>query len=647
MTDPNYPTTPPTAATRPVSPWAPPPPEQVAAAGGTPPPPPPPPPAGGDVPEVPLPPAGAGGPSKAARFVAVVVGVVAVAGGAAFALQAFGGDASGAATPEEAATRLVDAIAQEDILGVIDLLPEGERELFEYIATTARDEYQRLGLLSESFSLDGFPGVDITAEDVEVETEELSDGLVSVTITGGEFSAAVDGDTVVGNLGSVIEDIADARDIELEVDDAEGYADADDVMAQFVVIEEDGRWHPSLAFTIAEFARLGASYDEPPDAPDLDDGIEPDGAGSPEEAIQALLDAGTSFDLEAALAVLDPGELRAVHVYSELFLPDDLDPPDDVEIHAELTSADVESIGGGASRVVPTGFELSFESEGASAEIVFDGGCASIDVQPPEGEGEPIDEELCIGDDVDELLPEDFADIEVPEELQEVAEAFLPLRLGIVTVERDGEHFVAPIRTYADVLFGLTSGLERSDLEEGGPVFALLSGELDDEIEQFMDDLFDSAFSFEEFDDISEGIDDPIFGDDDLEGEECVGVGCGFEDEGDSGTFERPPTGASGPSGELLVFDAVEGTVADDGVATFTAIANLDGDYLIGVQGADGFDGVVSVLDGAGTEIAYNDDFYERDPEVLVTLTAGQVVTIEVTGFAGAGGSFVVYFEPF
>ena len=637
MTEPNYPEVPPTVPASPteqtpfVSPFAPP----------TPPPDAPAPTATGHA-------GGSGGGRRLpAKGLAIGIGIVALVGGAAFAAQSYGGGESGAATPEEAATRLVEAVADEDVLGVVDLLPEGERDVLRDLTTDARDEYQRLGVLSDTFSLDGFAGVDIVAEDVEVDVDEITEGLAMVTITDGEFSIEVDGDELTGNLGDVVEAVADERDAELEVDDVEDEADAEELATSFAVVEEDGRWHPSLAFTIAELGRQSSSDDdgEPLDEPDLSDGVEPEGAEDPEAAVQALIDAGTSLDAEAAIAVLDPGEARALQIYSQYFLPVDTDDlAEDVEIEAELTAAEVDDLGGGANRVVPTGFELRFEAEDGSGEIVLEDGCISADIQPAdEDDGEPFDEEFCFDDESGSPLPDEVVDVEVPEELQEVAEAFLPLRFGIVTVERDGEHFVAPVRTFGDAILGLTRGLEPEDLEEGGSVFALLSGELDDEIEELFDQAFESSLGFE--DDVA--FDEEIFGEE--FDEDCEGVGCGFEEEDVEPEFApRVETGASGPNGELLVFDVVAGQVPEDGVATFTAVADIDGEFVVGVQGEDDLDSTVTMFDAAtGEELGFNDDFSGVDPEVLLTLTAGQVVTIEVRGFAGAGGSFLVYFEPF
>jgi hypothetical protein len=616
--EPTYPAVPPTApaAVPPTSPWAPPPPDAA----------PPPPPS-----------------RLPSRALAVAIGVVALCGGTAFAVQALGGDDRGAATPEEAGEALAAAVADEDVLGVVDLLPDGERDLLRDVVTDARDEYQRLGVLSDEFRLDGFPGLDVTIDDLELDVEEITDGdgpddgLAMVSVIGGDVTVAVDGDKLEGNLGEVVTAVADERDLEIDVDDAEEDLEADEFGFSFAVVEEDGRWHPSLLFSLAELARQSA---EDLDEPDFDEGVEPAGASGPEEAVQALLDAGADLDAEAAIALLDPGEARALQVYSQFFLPIEADT-DDVEITAELTDAEVDDLGGGASRVVPTGFEVRVEADGGTAEIVLDDGCTGIDIQPPPGEGEPFQEEFCFGDDVTEILPDELGDIEVPEELQEVAEAFLPLRFGIVTVERDGEHFVSPARTLADVLIGITRGLEAEDLQEGGAVFALLAGDLDEEVEDLLDEVFDSALAFE---DTGGLVDEELGFEPD---EDCEGVGCGFGEE--PGSEPRAPTGASGPGGELLVFDVVDGQLGPGRTATFRAVAEVDGDFLIGAQGDDGLDTTIAVVDVASGELLEeNDDFFGRDPEVLVTLGAGQVVEITVAGFSSTdAGSFIVYFEPF
>lgn len=638
MSDPNYPQVPP------ASPW----PQSQPAQPGE-----PAPPWTAPTPEpVPVqrrrPPAG--------RVVAVAVGVLAVGGGAVFAATALGGD-SGASSPEEAGRRLLDAVAAEDILGVVDLLPSGERELFRDVTTGARDEYQRLGFLSEEFRLDGFPGIDIEITDPELDVDVVvdadggDDGLALVTIVGGEAVAAVDGDELEGNLGEVVRDVAEERDAELDAPDEREEIDLEEAGISFAVVEEGGRWHPSVFFTIAELVRR---RDGGLDEPDLDGGVDPDGESSPEEAVQAIVDAAVNLDAERAMALLDPGEARALHVYSQYFLPVEAPDTGDFEISAEVTEAEVDDLGGGARRVVPTGLEVRFEADGGTGDIVLDGGCVSIDIEPPPGEGDAIDEEFCAGDGPEDLeLPDELAEVEISEELRDAIEAFQPLRFGIVTVERDGEHFVAPIRTAFDVVFGVTRGLEPEDLQEGGSVYDLLAGRLDDDVSAVFESIGETVFGFDELEDLGEDFEDFEDGGD-FDRDDCVGVGCGFDDGASATTVPpelptgptREPTGASGVNGELLPGDAVAADVPPDGEVTFTAMATVPGPYRIGAQGVDGFDPTIRVLDAAtGEELAANDDANGFDAEVVLDLAEAQLVVIEVAGFAGRNGTAVVYFE--
>ena len=595
---------------------------------------------------VPPPPAAKGRPWRA-----VVVGgiVVAVLAGGTYATAQLLADDRGAASPEEAGERLLDAINRSDLLGVIDLLPPGEQQVMLDIIDELTDQGDRLGLLDDSFQLDGFPGLTIEITDPELEVEELGDGIARVSLVDGQASVEIDGEQVAGTLGEVVEAIAEENGSEIEAPDDEAEADIGEAVEeaeqeaedraevanpfQVTVIEIDGRWFPSLGFTIAELARVDANrFDDGPGAPDLTDGIEPDGGDSPEDAIQALLDAAIDGDAEDAIAVLDPGELGALQVYADVLL--DLDEGEDTGLSAELTDADVTSLGDGVNRVVPTGFVVEGDVEGDEVRFELDDGCLSFQVESSDPDVADIDFEVCGGDDLADTLPGElgdaFDDVDVPEELSDLIAAFEPVEFGIVTVERDGEHFVSPLRTLFDVFAVSFRGLEREDVEEGGIVFEALTGRLDDEFEEFFDEL--SAELDEQFEEDFEEVDPEL--EEDVEEIPEVPV--------------RLPTGptGSGSAGELLLGDVVAGSFPAGGEASFTLIATA-GDAFVGAQATDGGDLTISLTDVAsGQELDFNDDFVGFDPEAFAVLSEGQAVRVTIRAFRpGAAGEFVVYYE--
>jgi hypothetical protein len=579
------------------------------------------------------------------RWIAVVVAVALVAGGTYATAQLLSDDA-GAASPEEAGEQLLAAVTRSDLLGIIELLPPGERQVLADITTELSDQADRLGLVDETFRLDGFPGLSIDIEDPEFEVQELGDGLARVSLVDGQATVEVDGEAVAGSLGEVVEAIAAANDAELEVEDSDGSTDigqiadeaAEDaeldggeVLNPFTVavIEQDGRWFPSLGFTIAELARMDMDqFGDGPPAPDLDDGVEPDGAESPQAAVQDLLDAALAADGEEALEVLDPGDAAAMQVYADVFF--DFGSPEGTGIDAEITDAEVTPLGGGVHRVLPTGLVAEGELDEGTVTFEVEDGCTTFEFTSADDPDDDVDFESCAGGDLAEDLTEGFEDVEVPEELDELVEAFSPVEVGIITVEHDGEHFVSWLRTLVDFAAVTFRGLEREDLEEGGIVFELLTGELNDEFEE----LFDAAFEdlgfedeFDEFEDFEE-IDDE------------------FEDQA-LPPLDATGTTGSGPNGELQFGDVVPGSFEVGQVAEFRLVGDGLGTAFVGAQATDGADLTITVTDEAtGAELAFGDDSFGFDPEVSVDLVEGQVVVVTVAAFADvSAGEFLVYFQ--
>ena len=391
--------------------------------------------------------------SRLQRVLGWWIAIVVLTGGALATLSLLD-DERGAETPEEAAEALLDALNGADLLGVIDLLPDGERQLLDDIVGELAGEGDRLGLLGDDFELSGLPGISLEITEAELDVHELGDGIAVVTLVDGVAAYELDGDALTGALGDVVEAVADANDVDLRADDAAGEIDADEFSGgptpfMVAVIEEDGRWYPSLAFTIAESTRV--SLAPPGDPPGLDDGVEPDGGRNPLDAVQDLIDAAAEADLEGVLEVVDPGELGALQVYAELLFGE-LPTGEDTGISVAITDADVESLGGGVNRVVPTGLEAEIDFGGGQVlEVTLDGECVSVFGDSGDDELEDLDLELCNDDDLGAAageLGEGFDDLEVPDALTDLIEAFEPVELGIITVERGGEHFVSPVRTF-------------------------------------------------------------------------------------------------------------------------------------------------------------------------------------------------------
>lgn len=140
-------------------------PEDPGPFGGEPPtaPPPPPPPAAPGTVDLRSETAVRSGGGIAGRVVAGVVGAVLLVGGVAFAATQLGND-GGAGDPEAAVRAMFDAIADEDVLGLLATLEPGERDAISAPVEQLFEELERLEVLDDSFDLAGIDGIDSSSK---------------------------------------------------------------------------------------------------------------------------------------------------------------------------------------------------------------------------------------------------------------------------------------------------------------------------------------------------------------------------------------------------------------------------------------------------------------------------------------------------
>ena len=123
---------------------------------------------------------------------------MALVGVVASLVVAMSGSGAGAGSPDDAVQQFADAISDEDIVAAITMLPPSEvgsvHELYEPLI--------ELLVRNGELDKDGNPlqGVDIEISDLELETENLADGIAKVRITGGRVTV----DVVVDELDEQI-----------------------------------------------------------------------------------------------------------------------------------------------------------------------------------------------------------------------------------------------------------------------------------------------------------------------------------------------------------------------------------------------------------------------------------------------------------
>jgi hypothetical protein len=387
------------------------------------------------------------------KIVGAAVGALAIVGAGTFAVARIAGDdaAGGAATPEDAGLAFVEAIGNEDLLGVVDVLLPGERDALGGPLSDIVDELQRLEVLSDDADESAISGVDFEFEDVSVDADATNvDDIANLTIDA-TVTGSVNGEELP--VGEWLRDeLGDELDELDETDTTEGES------LNITAVEEDGRWYLSWFYTSAENAREEAGGEDIPG-----EGVTPAGGDSPEAALDVLLDAVEELDLEALIAGLDPNEAQALQRYAPLFLDDAQAELDEVPLEITVDDRSYRVEGSGDTRsVVLDGVTIEATAEGDTVTMALRDGCWIVNV--------PDAEETNSCDSPDEVpaLDDVFEDPEAIEDfLADVREAFADYENpGLVVSEVDGSWYLSPIATGSEQLLAVVRSLTREEIEE-------------------------------------------------------------------------------------------------------------------------------------------------------------------------------------
>lgn len=388
------------------------------------------------------------------KLIGAVAGVGALLAASTFAVvSVLGNDsAGGASSPEAVGRQLFEAVGNEDVLGMIDLLLPGERETFREPVIDLFDNLRRIEVLDSSASLDRFGGIDYQFSDLEVTTEPTAaDDIVRVVVDGA-VSFSVDGDKVpLGNL--LVDEVFDGERPDMTMDELNDEIGGTTLAA----VERDGRWYLSLFYSIAENARGDRELPA--------EGLQATGADSPEQAVDQLLSALEAQDVEALIASLDPTEAEALQRYAPLFLDDAQQGLSDAGIEWSITDRAYSVEGSGSRRHVDIDsftFQASSTEDESSVAIAFVDGCATIEI-----DGESVD--TCadgsgeVGSVLGDIgLTDDGSGQEFSDALQRAVEGYSPR--GIAVHEVDGEWYVSLLRTGFDFYNDFLGALDKQEI---------------------------------------------------------------------------------------------------------------------------------------------------------------------------------------
>ena len=419
-----------------------------------------------------------------------VLGLLAAGIIAALAISGSTEASAGADTPEGAYEQLFESLANEDLIGAAEILLPGERDSLVQPWFDMVEEYKRLEVLDPTLDLSAVPGIDLEFADLEFETAEISDDLVSVKLVGGTAISSVD--PMKLPLGPLVLDRLPEGTIPDEIESDMGSIDPLDPDQDngLIAVRRDGRWYVSLWYTVAEAARESAGLP----LPDPAERIRPRGESSAELAVEEFVRSSLDLDVRRLIELLPPGEADALHDYAPLFL-DDAEAATrearsimrDIGLEIDLVRLDLTSVARGADRIVQfDGGEILFTSDYIDVGVDVTDGAATIEAIIPEDEvrfrltivgdcfefeirdlnGEVQDRQRECASDIENLF-DDFLG-------QSVFVGGLPdfnifteePAIGVYTVERDGQWFVSPLGTLLDTQVEVLSVIDKNKLAD-------------------------------------------------------------------------------------------------------------------------------------------------------------------------------------
>jgi hypothetical protein len=252
-------------------------------------------------------------PNRRGRRAGVIAAVTALIGAGGFTTYSFLGASNdaGAATPQEAVQTFISAAEHEDVLGMIDVTAPEEVAALHAALDSITADAQRIGALGTDLHTSGVQGVDVSADDLTLQTEFLEGGLASVRATSGTISVTFDAQKFPfgDNLRAVIG--ADTKP-----GTASTTLSNDDPIALLMTVQRDGRWYVSLEYTAAEYLRRANGWEAPGPVSRT-----PVGFDSPEAAVTGFYERLATLDFQSVLDTIAPGE-DAMAWLSEAWLAD-------------------------------------------------------------------------------------------------------------------------------------------------------------------------------------------------------------------------------------------------------------------------------------------------------------------------------------
>lgn len=237
-----------------------------------------------------------------ARAAAIVGGLIALVVVGWFLVQGLWGEGSGAGSPEGAVTGLADAIEHEDIAQTLNLLAPEEVRALDDVTDGASKRAEEARLVRSAS--DPLGGIDFSVDDLEVDSQELSDHVSRVVIRHGSLVTEVE----PAGLSDATRQASKAKPSTDTIDFVED--DLTDYETFVITIKDGGRWYVSPVYTALAYYAEEQGLPMPAFDAELRAG---DPAKSPTDAVKAFARAAGRIDPSGVINASSPASLAALY----------------------------------------------------------------------------------------------------------------------------------------------------------------------------------------------------------------------------------------------------------------------------------------------------------------------------------------------
>jgi hypothetical protein len=342
-----------------------------------------------------------------------------------------------------------------DLIGALDDLPPGERAAVSTPFKDAVNELKRNDVIKPDANLNKVSGVTFSATGLtyapgnvvvsdHVQVVKLTDGKLTVSGSTAQlpftrdFMRAVGAGKVASRSGTQTVDIgAEVRRTDKPIR----------IAAQRV----DGKWYPSLFYTIAD----NATTDDGQPPPAASDTIPAVGASSPDDAVRSMLHALIGGNPRRAIELLSPDEMQVMHDYGKTIVAKS-------NLHGSSASLKditfTDSKVGGGTKVSLKSLQIGGPG-GQTITIEADGSCLKVSAT---GQSRT----LCGSQVLQGISASSGGMSLTAAQRTALTHLFAGIsKVGVITTEHDGKWYVNPVRSFAELGSTLLAGLQDGDMQ--------------------------------------------------------------------------------------------------------------------------------------------------------------------------------------